>query len=184
MTAIQGEYLKIHRRTYVHLNPKPAEGPFTWNLSNKAGSTGNTDDISAIYTTLPIDSVTDSSGAMKLFFNIEALDNVEDSARFLTGPSAVKRLLDMPIPLLQTQYDLASITAIKPVVADEFNTAVVISFDIKSLPPLTTIKSSFRVRSDDYNSRSTNQLTADKPLFSTGGENPLITFDISSLDPA
>lgn len=182
--GIQGEYLDRHSRKYVNYNPNEFNGPFTWRLSMMATEADDPGDITTIYTILPIDSKVEADGGMNLFFNIDGLENISDTARRLNGRVAARAMLNLPTTSRSTLLGLKQLTGIAPVQTDERGSDVAIYFDIDSLPAFETAKGYFNVKANDYNSRSIDKLSADKPLFVTNGLNDsaVVTFDISSLE--
>ena len=182
---VQGEYLQANGRKYVAYNPNEFNGPFTWRLSMMPTSF-NPGDITTIYTLLPIDSNSTSVGTMNLFFNIDGLEDVNDTAKFASGLKAALGMLSIERKSLRTMYGLSSIDAEAPVMSVQRGSDVAIYFDIKALPEVEPLKTGYYVRANDYNSKSIDKLTADKPLFvtSSGANNALVNFDISSLDLA
>ena len=182
---IQGEYLDKHSRRYVAYNPNEFNGPFTWRLSMLASETEDPDDITTIFTILPIDSNTKADGGINLFFNIDGLENISDTATRLTGQAAAKALVNLPRSYKRrSPFGLQSITGVDPVQTAQRGTDVAIYFDIDSLPTFETTKGYFNIKANDYNSRSIDKLSADKPLFVANGSNKdaVVTFDISSLE--
>ena len=93
---VQGQYLDKHSRKYVAYNPNEFNGPFTWRLSMMAPEADEPDDITTIFTILPIDSNTTPDGGFNLFFNIDGLDNISDARRRLTGEAEANALLKLP----------------------------------------------------------------------------------------
>ena len=182
--GIQGEYLDKHSRKYVSFNPNEFSGPFTWRLSMMPTFAVDPDDITTIFTILPIDSNVEPDGSMNLFFNIDGLENISDSARRLNGRPAAKAMLNLPGVSERSLFGLKAVTGVAPVQTDERGTDVAIYFDIDSLPNFETRKGYFRVSANDYNSRSIDKLSADKPLFVQNGLNDdaIVSFDISSLE--
>ncbi len=182
---VQGEYLQANGRKYVAYNPNEFNGPFTWRLSMMPVTTDPAE-ITTIFTLLPIDSVARPGGDLNLFFNIDGLTDVNKTASYVTGWNAAKVLLTLNGKKNRTLYGLENIAAEPPVQSVQQGTQVAIYFDITSLPAAEPPKTGYYVRANDYNSKSIDKLTADKPLFvtSSGDENALVNFDISSLDLA
>ena len=186
---VQGQYLDKHSRKYVAYNPNEFNGPFTWRLSMMAPEIDEPDDISTIFTILPIDSNVTPDGGMNLFFNIDGLQDVYAPYTRLSGQREAKALLNLPASTTYKKRSLRGlegITGVAPVQTDRRGSDVAIYFDISSLPTLGKSKGYFSVKANDYNSRSIDKLTADKPLFttSTTANDAVVTFDITSLDPA
>ena len=184
---VQGQYLDKHSRKYVAYNPNEFNGPFTWRLSMMAAEIDEPDDISTIFTILPIDSNTKPDGGMNLFFNIDGLQDVREIASRLTGKREASALLNLPTAYKRRSlFGLQGITGVAPVQTDRRGSDVAIYFDINSLTTLETRKGYFSVKANDYNSRSIDNLSADKPLFTTSAtaDDAIVTFDITSLDPA
>tara|TARA_B100000073_G_C23604113_1_gene521668 strand:+ start:104 stop:661 length:558 start_codon:yes stop_codon:yes gene_type:complete len=183
--AAQGEYLQKHSRIYVHHNPNVFNGPFTWRLSMVGPEADDPADITTIYTILPIDSKVEADGAFNLFFNIDGLADTRTGSQRLGGKVGARALLNYPSLGKRTMYGIKEITGVPPVQSEERGTDVAIYFDINSLPYMPTRRGVFRINTNDYNSRSIDKLTADKPLFANGvgSDNVVVNFDISSLDP-
>ena len=181
--GIQGEYLDKHSRKYVNFNPNEFNGPFTWRLSMMP-TFDEPEDITTIFTILPIDSKVDSIGGMNLFFNILDLEDISSVGRRLNGRPAAKAMLNLPGVSKRSLFGLKAVTGVAPVQTDERGTDVAIYFDIDTLPSFETRKGFFRVNANDYNSRSIDNLSADKPLFVQNGFNDdaIVSFDISSLE--
>ena len=185
--GVQGQYLDKHNRRYVNYNPNEFNGPFTWRLSMMPTFIEDPDDITTIHTLLPIDSNTNLDGSMNLYFNIWDLEDVYDTARKASGKFAAQSLLNLPGLGKRSMFGLKSITGVLPVDTLQRGTDVAIFFNIDALPHLETkSKGYFTVKANDYNSKSIDKLSADKPLFTTDGgtDDVIVTFDISSLDPA
>ena len=185
--GVQGEYLDRHSRRYVNYNPNEFNGPFTWRLSMMATEIDEPDDISTIFTILPIDSNNKPDGGMNLFFNIDGLEDVYSPATRLTGRAEARALLNLPKAYKRRSlFGLQGITGVAPVQTERRGSDVAIYFDIYSLPTYETRKGYFSVKANDYNSRSIDNLSADKPLFTTSAtaDDAIVTFDITSLDPA
>jgi len=182
---VQGEYLQKYGRKYVAYNPNVFNGPYTWRLSMMP-VTVEPGGITTLFTILPIDSVSTDSGTMNLFFNIDDLEDINKTATFSTGLKAAKAFLQLPSENFRSLYGLTRIQAEAPVQSVQQGSQVAIYFDIKSLAEVEPPKTGYYVRANDYNSKSIDKLTADKPLFvtSSGDENALVNFDISSLDLA
>ena len=182
--AAVGRYLDKHSRKYVNYNPNEFTGPFTWRLSMMPSVIDKPDQITSIFTILPIDSNTNPDGSFNLFFNIDSLEDVNAIARRASGAAAARGLLQSPYSGTRATTGITSITGIAPVQTDQKGTDVAIYFDIDSLRPLEKRKTFFSVKANDYNSRSIDKLSADKPLFTTGSDDVVVTFDISSLENA
>ena len=182
---VQGEYLQKHSRIYVNHNPNVFNGPYTWRLSMAPTDADDPADITTIYTILPIDSNTTADGGFNLFFNIDGLADTRTGAKRLGGKVGARALLNYPTLGQRTMYGIKEITGIPPVQSEERGTDVAIYFDINSLPTMPARRGIFRINTNDYNSRSIDKLTADKPLFANGvsSDNVVVNFDISSLDP-
>lgn len=184
---VQGQYLDKHSRKYVAYNPNEFNGPFTWRLSMMAADSEDPDAISTIFTILPIDSNIQPDGGMNLFFNIDGLQDVYSRTTRLSGKREAAALLNLPAAYKRrTLYGLEEITSVAPVQTDRRGSDVAIYFDINSLTTLNRRKGYFSVKANDYNSRSIDNLSADKPLFTTSAtaNDAIVTFDITSLDPA
>ena len=184
---VQGEYLDKHRRKYVAYNPNVFNGPFTWRLSMMAAEVDEPEDISTIFTILPIDSNTKPDGGMNLFFNIDGLEDVYAPVTRLSGRAEARALLNLPSAYKRRSlFGIQGIEAVAPVQTERQGSDVAIYFDIKSLPTLEKKKGYFSVKANDYNSRSIDNLSADKPLYTQSGsaDSVVVTFDITSLDPA
>jgi len=182
--GVQGQYLDKHNRKYVHHNPNEFNGPFTWRLSMMAAEVAPPDDITSIFTILPIDSKVAADGGMNLFFNIDGLGDTRDTNR-LGGKLAARALLNYPGLGKRSMFGIKSIEGVAPVQTDERGSDVAIYFDINSLTDYPARKRGFfDIQVKDYNSRSIDKLTADKPLFANGvtSDDVVVTFDITSLD--
>jgi len=182
---VQGEYLQKYGRKYVAYNPNEFNGPFTWRLSMMPVTT-DPGAITTLFTILPIDSTSTTTGTMNLFFNIDGLEDVRSTSTFATGLKAAKGFLNIASRNFLSLYGLNKIQAEAPVQSVQQGTQVALYFDMTSLPALEVPKTGYYVRANDYNSKSIDKITADKPLFvtSSGDENALVNFDISSLDLA
>ena len=182
--GVQGQYLDKHNRKYVSFNPNEFNGPFTWRLAMMPTFIEDTDDITTIFTILPIDSTTETDGSMNLFFNIDALEDISKVGTRLNGRPAAKAMLNLPRVSKRSLFGLRELAGIPPVQTDKRGTDVAVYFDIDTLPALETRKGYFRVNANDYNSRSIDKLSADKPLFVQNGFNDdaIVSFDISSLE--
>ena len=182
-----GLYRDRHNRRYVHLNPNIFQGPWTWRLSNLQASqipTPPNNDIS-IFTVLPIDDTRDPTGTqINLFFNIDGLADV-NAARTITQRSD-KDTFKVNSRFNRAIRGLESVTGIAPVATSKFGDDVGIYFDIQSLPNLITKRNKFTVRGFNYNSKSIDNLTADKPLYNTSADttSAIVSFDIRQLDHA
>ena len=182
-----GLYRDKHSRRYVHFNPNIFLGPWTWRLSNLQASQQPIPpdaDINII-TVLPIDDTRSDDGSqVNLFFNIDGLADVKD-ARTIT------QRRDKDIYKVNSKFNigvrgLENVVGIAPVATSEFGDDVIIRFDINSLPSLVTRKNKFTVKGFNYNSKSIDNLSADKPLYvsSAGATTAIVSFDISQLDHA
>jgi len=182
---VQGEYLRAYSQKYVAYNPNIFTGPFTWRLSMMPIKIGQVE-ITTIFTLLPIDSITTTTGTMNLFFNIDGLEDVSSTSTSATGLKAANGFLNITSKNFLSMYGLNKIKAEAPVRSIQQGTQVALYFDMTSLPELEGTKTGYYIRANDYNSKSIDKLTADKPLFvtSSGDENALVNFDISSLDLA
>ena len=182
MTAPNG-YLQKHTQTYVGTNPSP-HGALTWRMTMIAGlAPDEPDGVSSIYTILPIDSRVDSINSVTLFFNIDELPEVSRSLNRLTGLRQANAVMGMPLVNVRST-SIKHIAGIAPVATTQTGDNVAIYFDINSLPEIAKRKRRYTFSSNLYNSRSVDNLFADKPLFVNGNENAVVTFDIQSLDPA
>lgn len=187
MLARPGQYLKKHSRIYVYLNPDPETGPYSWRLSDSPTELPPAPDITSIFTVLPIDSKFDTpSNTMNLFFNIDGLSDVgvARGAGIGTGAFAANRLLNSRYEGKRTTFGIQHITGIAPVHTTQIGGDVSIYFSIQDLPELGVEKRFFSARLSPYNSRSIDKLSADKPLFTSGSDDIVVTFDISSLENA
>ena len=182
-----GLYTDKHSRRYVYFNPNIFLGPWTWRLSNLQASlvpTPPDEDIN-IFTVLPIDDTRSDDGSqVNLFFNINALADVKD-ARTITQRQD-KKTYKVNSKFNTNIRGLQEITAIAPLATSKFGDDTGIYFDINSLPQLTRRRNKFSVRSFNYNSKSIDNLTADKPLYNTSADktSAIVSFDIRQLDHA
>lgn len=182
--GVQGRYLDRHSRRYVEFNPNEFNGPFTWRLSMMPTFSADPDDITTIFTILPIDSKVAGDGGMNLFFNIDGLSDTRDRAH-LGGKLAARAALNFPGIGKRSMFGIKTLEGVAPVQTDERGTDVAVYFDINSLSDYPVRrKGFFDIQVKDYNSRSIDKLTADKPLFANGvsADDVVVTFDISSLD--
>ena len=181
MTVPNG-YLQEHTQTYFGTNPSPY-GALTWRMTMIPGVEEEPDGITSIYTILPIDSREDATDEVTLFFNIKALPDAMRFSRRATGLREARFSLGLRLPN-KRDINIRSITGVPPVATAQSASYVAIYFDINSLPTLTRRKNRFSVKANVYNSRSIDKLSAEKPLFVSGTDNAVVTFDIQSLDPA
>ena len=181
MTVPNG-YLQEHTQTYLGTNPSPF-GALTWRMTMIPGVEEEPDGITSIYTILPIDSREDATDEVTLFFNIGGLPDATRSTNRATGLTEARYALALNLPN-KSSINIRNITGVAPVATIQRDSDVAIYFDINSLPELTKRRNRFSVKANLYNSRSIDKLSADKPLFVSGTENAVVTFDIQSLDPA
>ena len=182
MQTTNGQYRDKFSRRYVHVNPDIYQGPWTWRLSNLAASADPNDDLLSIFTVLPIDDEQTAPGVYRLFFNIEDLPDIRNITRTVTrGRTATSYLTP------KTVKGLTAVQGIAPIATGVVGDDVAIYFDIASLNPLVTKKGrKFNVKGFNYNSKSIDNLSADKPLYvsSAGATTAIVSFDISQLDHA
>ena len=180
-----GRYLEKHGRTYIHINPDIYKGPWTWRLSNIAATAEDTDDITSIFTVLPIDDEQSSPGIFNLFFNIDALPDVNVARRSVVPYTEAQKKVAQSYLSTRTLFGLKSVEGILPIKTTEVGTDVGIYFDIQSLPTLESARNKFNIKAFNYNSKSIDNLTADKPIYvSSGSDSAIVSFDIRQLDPA
>ena len=182
---IPNQYLIKHNRIYVYLNPDPETGPYAFCLSDVPPESDDPQ-VGSIYTVLPIDSVVTGDGDMTLFFNIDDLAEVgtpQDQAD-RTGLFAANMLLKSGYETQRTLNGITSVTGITPVEAERLGGKIAIYFDIQGLEELGNNKRRFSARLNTYNRGSIDKLSADKPLFTSGIDDIVVTFDISSLENA
>ena len=116
--------------------------------------------------------------------NIDGLPDTRNLSR-RGGKLAARSLLNFPGLGKRSMFGIKSIQGIAPVQTEERGTDVAIYFDINSLTDYPARRQGFfDIKVKDYNSRSIDKLTADKPLFANGAtaDDVVVTFDISSLD--
>ena len=182
-----GQYRDKHSRRYVHFNPNIFQGPWTWRLSNLQAydiPTPPDADIS-IFTVLPIDDTRSDDGSqVNLFFNINSLADVGD-ARTVTQRRN-KDTYKVNSKFNTSLRGLQAVTGIAPIATNKFGDDTGIYFDIQSLPALTRRRNKFTVKGFNYNSKSIDNLTADKPLYNTSADktSAIVSFDIRQLDHA
>ena len=179
-----GNYRDIHSRIYVHVNPNRYEGPWTWRLSNLQPYTDEPLGID-IFTILPIDDTRTVDGDnVNLFFNIEELADVSEARTI--SQSASSRTHVTVYGVTEGLKKLTNLTAIKPVQTTEFGDKIGIYFDINSLDSVVTRKNKLNVNSFNYNNKSIDNLTADKPLEVSAADesSAIVSFDIRQLDHA
>ena len=182
---IPNQYLIKHNRIYVYLNPNTETGPYAFCLSDRPGDDGGPE-VGSIFTILPIDSVVSSTGDMTLFFNIEDCPEVGTpyAEADRTGAFAANMLLKSGHETQRTVNGITSVTGITPVETAQLAAKTAIYFDIQGLEELGKSKRRFSTRLNAYNRKSIDKLSAVKPLFTSGSEDIVVTFDISSLENA
>ena len=182
MQTTNGLYRDKFSRRYVYVNPDVYRGPWTWRLSNLQASASPSDDLLSIFTVLPIDDEQTAPGVYRLFFNIEDLPDIRSSTRTVArGRAASSYLTPKPVK------GLTAVQGIAPIATGKVGDDVAIYFDIASLNPLVTKQGrKFNVEGFNYNSKSIDNLSADKPLYvsSAGATTAIVSFDISQLDHA
>jgi len=182
MQTTNGQYRDKFSRRYVHVNPDIYQGPWTWRLSNLAASADPSDTLLSIFTVLPIDDEQTAPGVYRLFFNIEDLPDVRTTVQKVARGRTASSYLTP-----KTVKGLTNIQTILPVANTQVGDDVAIYFDIAALNPLVTKQGrKFNVKSFNYNSKSIDNLSADKPLYvsSAGATTAIVSFDISQLDHA
>lgn len=186
LRVTDGTYRDKHNRRYVHLNPNRYQGPWTWRLSNlQSYIEAPIEDQLNIFTVLPIDDTRSADGLnINLFFNILGLPDVS-AARGRTKKSN-SRTFVTSYGTSNALRNITEIIPVEPIKTTNVGTDVGIYFDILDLQPLTTRKQKFNVKGFNYNSKSIDNLTADRPLNVTPADpnSAIVSFDIRQLGPA